>query len=106
LAGATIAIVSVGCIVFLLFAEFFAAHSNPYIGIFTYMLLPGVMIFGLAVMFVGALIERRKRRRLTPEEIGAYPLIGFNDPRRRRRALVFAGVTSVFLFASAFGSYR
>jgi nitrate/TMAO reductase-like tetraheme cytochrome c subunit len=106
LLGAVIVVASLGCIIFLFVAEIFESHSNPYVGIITYMILPGLLIFGLAVMLVGALFERRKRRRMSTEEIGAYPLIDLNDPRSRRRLVAFLGVSLVFLCASAFGSYR
>jgi nitrate/TMAO reductase-like tetraheme cytochrome c subunit len=106
LAGTAIVIAALVSIIFLFLAELSAANENPYIGIFTYIVFPGVLIFGLAVVFLGAFIERRRRRRTSPEEVGAYPLIDLNDPRRRRRLLTFAGVTFLFLLASAFGSYR
>ena len=106
LAGTAIVIAALLSIIFLFLVELSATNENPYIGIFTYIVFPGILIFGLAVVFVGALIERRKRRRMVPDEIGAYPLIDLNDPRRRRRLLTFAGVTFVFLLVSAFGSYR
>src|ERR1051325_5113366 len=106
LAGTAIVIAALLSIIFLFLVELSAKNENPYIGIFTYIVFPGILIFGLAVVFVGALIERRKRRRMAPDEIGAYPLIDLNDPRRRRRLLTFAGVTFVFLLVSAFGSYR
>src|SRR5918911_3416673 len=105
LAGTAIVIAALISIVFLFLAEM-TTRENPYIGIFTYIVFPGVLIFGLAVVFLGALIERRRRRRLSPEEIGAYPVIDLNDPRRRRRLLTFAGFTVLFLLVSAFGSYR
>ncbi|HJQ27508.1 MAG TPA: NapC/NirT family cytochrome c [Blastocatellia bacterium] len=106
LAGTAIVIAALVSIVFLFLAELSATHENPYIGIFTYIIFPSLLLFGLAVTFLGALLERRKRRRLSPEEVGAYLLIDLNDPRRRRRLLVFSGATFVFLLVSAFGSYR
>ncbi|MFL6216551.1 MAG: NapC/NirT family cytochrome c [Blastocatellia bacterium] len=106
LAGTAVVIAALISIIFLFLAEMTTTHENPYIGIFTYIVFPGVLIFGLVVALIGALIERRRRRRQSPEEIGAYPLIDLNDPRRRRRLLAFAGVTVLFLLVSAFGSYR
>src|SRR5436853_1787534 len=105
LAGMAIVIAALVSIIFLFLAEMTATHENPYIGIFTYIVFPGVLIFGVVIVFIGALIERRRRRRLSPEEIGAYPLIDLNDPRRRRRLLTFVGVTVLFLLVSAFRSY-
>ena len=70
------------------------------------MLLPGCLILGLLVIGVGVLRERRRRRRLSPEEIAAFPRIDFNNPHSRRVFFVFAGLSMSFVFMSAFGSYR
>ncbi|HZT59532.1 MAG TPA: cytochrome c3 family protein [Pyrinomonadaceae bacterium] len=82
------------------------ASRNPYIGIFTYILFPSVMGFGLVVALAGAVWERRRRRRQTPEEIGRYPVLDLNDPRRRRSFITFMLLSFIFLFMSAFGSYQ
>src|SRR5689334_13270665 len=81
LAGTAIVIAALISIIFLFLAEFTTTHENPYIGIFTYIVFPGVLIFGLTIVLIGAIIERRRRRRQSPEEIGAYPVIDLNDPR-------------------------
>jgi hypothetical protein len=43
---------------------------------------------------------------MTEEQIAAFPIIDLNNPKRRRALIVFMGVGFVFLFASAFVSYR
>jgi len=83
-----------------------AAHDNPYTGIFTYVLFPSVMGFGIVLVALGAMWERRKRRRQAPDQIGRYPVLDLNDPRRRRSFVVFLLLSFIFLFMSAFGSYR
>lgn len=83
-----------------------ASHDNPYTVLVTYILLPSVLMFGIAVMLIGALIERRRRRRMPESETPLYPVLDLNDPRRRRAFLIFLCVGFAFLFISAFGSYR
>jgi hypothetical protein len=39
--------------------QFHAAHGNPYLGIFTYLVAPGFLIAGLALIFFGAWAQRR-----------------------------------------------
>jgi hypothetical protein len=47
------------------------------------------MAYGLLVIPAGMLWERRRRRRrLKPEEIGRYPVLDPNGPRRRRSFVV------------------
>lgn len=105
-AGAAIAFASLTSIVLLFLIELTSSSDQPYLGILTFILLPGVLIFGLFIVLVGMLFERKRRRKLAPEEIAAYPILDFNNPRRRRAFLVFLCVSLMFLFVSAFGSYR
>ncbi len=95
--------VSIGLLVLI---EITGAGDSPYVGIITYIVLPAIMVFGMLLIPIGMLWERRRRRGLAPGEIPAYPVLDFNDPRRRRMVVAFSGLTLVFVFASAFGSYR
>jgi hypothetical protein len=105
-AGAAIVFASLTSIVLLFLLEITGATDNPYLGIFAYILLPAIMVFGLVIVFAGMLWERRRRRRLSHAEILAYPMLDLNNPRSRRSFLVFLGLTFIFVFMSAFGSYR
>jgi nitrate/TMAO reductase-like tetraheme cytochrome c subunit len=98
--------VSVALMLLLEFLGGERAEHNPYAGIFTYILFPSVMVFGLFIALAGIIWERRRRHRMKPEEIGRYPIIDLNDPRRRRNFVALLLIGFVFLFLSAFGSYR
>src|SRR5262249_34457200 len=69
-------------------------------------ILPAIMVFGLLVILVGMLVERKRRRNLAPGELGVYPVIDLNDPQRRKYFLIFLAFTFLFVSVSAFGSYR
>src|ERR1044072_3219592 len=104
--GSAIVVASLISITLLFLSELFGRGEHPYFGIFTYIILPGVMMMGLAIVLAGMLLARRRRRRLDPSEIGAFPKFDLNDPRRRRSLVVFLVLTFVFLFVRAFGSSR
>jgi hypothetical protein len=104
--GTAIAAAAVTCIVLLFLLEMTGEAHNPYLELFTYILFPSILVFGLFIVLLGILIERRRRRKLSPEEIAAYPVLDLNDPRRRRILIVFLCLSLIFLFVSAFGSYR
>ncbi|MEK6288449.1 MAG: NapC/NirT family cytochrome c [Acidobacteriota bacterium] len=109
LIGATIVAASLASILFLFLTEMLGARSKPYLGIFTYIVFPAVMIFGLVTVLAGMLIERRRRHRAGASGssgLGTYPHIDLNDPRRRRSLMTFIVLMFVFIFVSAFGSYR
>jgi nitrate/TMAO reductase-like tetraheme cytochrome c subunit len=106
LTGFVIALASLASIIFLFLLELTGSSDQPYLGILIYILLPGFMLFGLFIVLVGMLFERRRRRKLTPEQIAAYPILDLNGPRRRRMFITFLVGSFVFLMISAFGSYR
>lgn len=106
LAGMSITLASVTSIILLLLISFTSSQETPYLGILTYILLPAGLLVGVLVIFLGVVIERWRRRKLSPEQIAAYPILDLSGPRRRRKFLVFVFFTVLFLFISAFGSYR
>lgn len=106
LIGAVIAVASITGIVLLFLLEWTSKSEQPYLGILIYILLPGVMLFGLTVFLVGGIWERWRRRKMSPEEILAYPILDLNGPRRRRMFFIFLFCSFIFLMISAFGSWR
>jgi hypothetical protein len=104
--GAAVVFASLASIVLLFLIETTSHTDNPYLGIVTWILLPSILIFGGIVILVGMWWERRRRRKLSHEEILAFPTLDLNDPHRRRVFLAFLGLGFIFIFMSAFGSYR
>ena len=105
-AGAVIVLAALVSILLLFLIELTQAASNPYLGIMTYIILPGFLVFGLLVVLTGMLLERRRRRRSPTSEIPPYPKIDLNEPRQRHLALAILAFCFAFVSASAFGSYR
>ena len=104
--GAAIVIASLASVSLLFFIEITSTVENPYVGILTFIIFPSILMFGLFVVAVGMILERRRRRRTAPDDIMAYPKLDLNDPHARRAFLTFLVVTFFFISASAFGSYR
>ena len=98
-----IALINIG---FFVLADIGAEHVNPYVGIMAYVIAPGVLVFGIAVVILGVLLERKRRRRHAPDDVPQYPDINLNNPRTRRVFLwTLAGVT-IFVMISVAGSYK
>lgn len=106
LVGGAIVIAAVVSVTLLFLLEITSSAENPYLGILTYIIFPAILMFGVLVAIVGAIRERRRRRRAAPSEIMAYPKLDLNDPHSRRAVFIFLLVTFLFISASAFGSYR
>ncbi|HUP46388.1 MAG TPA: NapC/NirT family cytochrome c [Thermoanaerobaculia bacterium] len=104
--GITIAVIAFINIGFLVFADLGAEHSNPYVGVMAYVVVPSVLVFGLVVFFIGMLIERRRRRRRAPDEVPRYPDIDLNDAHTRKVFLISAVALTVFVMISVVGSYK
>jgi nitrate/TMAO reductase-like tetraheme cytochrome c subunit len=103
--GLVIALIALVNIAFLVFADLGSDHANPYVGIFAYVLLPGVLIFGLALFFLGMILERRRRRKHVPE-MTPYPVVNLNNPRTRRILELSLVGLSIFTLISIAGSYK
>jgi len=104
-AGLVIAIVALANLAFLIVLDATQTRANPYLGILAWIVAPAILIFGLAVYFLGMLIERRRRRK-RGAELAAFPVIDLN--RRRTRIVAISSIVGIILFAiiSAAGSYQ
>lgn len=106
LVGAALVLVSLANILFLFLLDVLEVKAKPYMGVFTYMVFPAVLILGLLIVPVGIFLERWRRRRLAPEEIPPFPRIDLNVPSHRQAFGLFVGFTAFFLVLSSVGSYR
>lgn len=105
LIGAAIAAVCFGLVLFLMLLETMSSTPKPYMGIIAFVILPAVLLVGLAVAVVGIIREHRRERSGKPHGLH-LPQIDLNNPRHRR-ALVLVSLGTIFLLIfSAFGSYE
>jgi hypothetical protein len=88
------------------FADLFGFHSNPYIGLLFFVLLPGVFILGLLLIPLGAWIERRRRLAGKPPSELRWPRVDLNDPAQRRVAVAIFALTIVNIIIVSLGAYR
>ncbi len=84
--------------------------ESPYLGIMAFLVLPGVLVFGLLIVPVGAFFERRRRIRLglplEGEVAGMFPVIDFNSPHTRRVGAIVIVVTACVLLVLSAASYE
>lgn len=98
LIGALLAVVATGLIIALLAVEVITGVENPYLGILTYFIFPGMLIFGLLLIPLGMYREREKRRRtVATEEIPKFPRIDLNDPHKRNMLIFFVLSSIIFV---------
>ncbi len=98
----TVAGVALAVLAFLFFiiaqvVEALSPASNPYRGIWSFMILPVFLIIGLVLIPCGWALERRRRQKLFPEihEWQRFPRLDFNNPFHRKVLRIFATGTLV-----------
>jgi hypothetical protein len=79
--------------------------DNPYAGIFTYMVVPAILVGGLFLVLVGVFRERRYRA-LNNGDSPRLPIIDFNNKKQFSGFIVTVIVTLLFIVISVVGSYR
>jgi nitrate/TMAO reductase-like tetraheme cytochrome c subunit len=105
LIGLAIVIVAIANIIFLFLVDMVSATPSPYIGILAYMIMPGLLILGILLMFLGVYLERRRRARGLPDA-AQFPNIDLNNPRQRSSVAFLLSFIVIFALLSAVGSYK
>ena len=105
LAGAGIAAINFGLIVFLFLLELLGTKQKPYMGIIAFVILPSFLIGGVCLIGLGIYREhsRKKHGKLRERK---FPTIDLNNPKHRAAFAFFSVGTILLLLFSAFGSYK
>jgi hypothetical protein len=106
LAGVMLVVVIVLTMVVVLSLEATTGASNPYSGIFVYMVLPPFLLLGLLLIPIGIVRHWRRFKRLDSEVAVRWPSIDLNMPPHRRVFSVFIFGTLGFVLLSVIGSYH
>jgi hypothetical protein len=83
--GGVIITISIVLIVLFLLLNFSLKAPSPYIGIFTYLIFPAFLTWGIFVFVYGLFRESRRRRHLGAAEALPFPILDLNNPRHRKR---------------------
>ena len=103
--GGLVILISLLLIVSFLVISFTLSKQPPYLGIFTYMVFPGLLSLGVIVSLYG-MHREGKRRRLTAKEESRYPVLDLNNPRQRKYfGYLFVGGFLILILLSFIG-YR
>ncbi len=108
LIGSAIVTASGVLIVTLFVLQSFGQEGGPYVGILAFLILPAVFLFGLLLIPVG-IVRQRRRDRLAEargEAPAAFPVLDFNNATTRRRALVFTALTALNVVILSVATYE
>ena len=106
LVGALISMIALIIFVLLFLAQVFLEPANPYIGIFTFIVFPALLILGLFIIPIGMYFERRKIRRGEVVTEARFPVFDFNKEEHRHAFFIFIAGSVFFFTLSAIGSYK
>ena len=105
LVGAVVFLFNIGLMIFLAVVEMLAKHSRPYADIIIFMVLPLIVFFGLVLIVVGIVRERRRLKAGGVIE-SRFPILDFNDPKHRTLVLVFICGFVIMSLLYAFAGFK
>jgi hypothetical protein len=103
--GLNITTISGILLVVLLAAQLFGFAGNPYVGILTFGILPGLFVLGLLMMPLSSWMYRRRLRRGGKAD-ALYPVYDLNSPNIRSRLMFIGVMTAINLTIVAVLAYR
>jgi len=106
LVGMILAVTAAGLIIGFLSYEGITGVEKPYLGLMTYFLFPGMLIFGLLLVPAGAYLVRQRRRAQVGQEIPPFPRLDFNDPHKRHVFIFFVLATIGFVLIVSIASLK
>src|SRR5580765_3942621 len=105
-AGMVLTTISAVLFLVVFLADLFGLHSNPYIGIVFFLILPGLFLFGLVLIPIGVWLERRRIASGRAASPTRWPRFDLNDPIQRRSAVIFFAVTLANIVIVSLAAYR
>src|SRR5512136_252604 len=107
-AGAAIAALAALFFISFQVIETLSPTSNPYSGLWTFMVLPALLVVGLILIPAGYLRERNRRRRIYPDikDWPKLPHFDPNNPGHRKAFAVVAFGTMLVIPLIAISSYQ
>ncbi|MCZ6833263.1 MAG: NapC/NirT family cytochrome c [Acidobacteria bacterium] len=105
LLGVALTTASAVLFLFLLGLELISGHGgNPYLGILSYVLLPGIFFVSLILIPMGIAWERRRRRQGATGDL--FPILDLNNATTRRLVLTFLVLTLVNVIILSAATYK
>ena len=109
LAGSALTTVTAFLFLLLFSIHLVSEHgASPYLGILTFLILPGLFLLGLVLIPLGLWRARKRRREAIAEDDPApeFAVLDFNRPTVRRTALVFVAATGINALILGVGTYK
>ena len=109
LAGSALTTVAAFLFLLLFSIHIVSEHgATPYLGILTFLILPGLFLLGLALIPLGLWRARKRRLQALAEDDPAveFAVLDFNRPSTRKAALIFVAATGINALILGVGTYK
>ena len=109
LAGSALTTVTAFLFLLLFSIHIVSEHgASPYLGILTFLILPGLFLLGLALIPLGLWRARKRRLQALAEDDPAveFAVLDFNRPSTRKAALIFLAATGINALILGVGTYK
>jgi nitrate/TMAO reductase-like tetraheme cytochrome c subunit len=109
LAGSVLTTITAFLFLLLFLIHLVSEHgASPYLGILTFLILPGFFLLGLVLIPLGLWRDRKRRRQALAEDDPAprFAVLDFNRPQTRKAALVFVAATGINALILGVGTYK
>ncbi len=100
--GVALALFGLAAIIILWSLSYFSPQGNPYIGIFIYMVFPGILVLGLLLIPLGMWRERKRQERGATRPL----ILDLGNRHHRNMLITFMAGTSIFLLVTTVGLYQ
>jgi hypothetical protein len=102
--GAWLVTLSAFVFLFVFFIDLFGFHSNPYLGLVFFLIVPMLFVLGLVMIPLGIMLQRRRQRRgLEPRRL---PRIDLNDPIQQRTIGIVLALSIANVLIVSLAAYR
>ncbi len=103
--GFLLAVNSLIVIILLFLFTLFSSETNPYMGLFTFIVSPAFMVLGLLMIPFG-ILRKRKKMKGQSYDSQKWPILDMNNKINRTAVIRISIITLVLLVATAMGSYE
>jgi len=104
--GTFLAIIATAVLVLSLIGQMVLGETNPYMGIFVYMVLPPIIVAGLLMVPIGMLRRWRRLKKFGEVEVPAWPYFDLNKKTHRNAFYLFLGGSLLLLALLTVGGYH
>jgi hypothetical protein len=104
IAGAMLTTLTALVFIFVLLIDLFGFHTNPYVGLLFFVMLPALFVLGLLMIPMGIVLDRRRQRQgLAPRRM---PRIDLGDPVHQRAVVGVLALTLVNILIVSLAGFR